>query len=169
MGLKSIKRNFRFLNYHWGKAIFSAFIACASLSNAKNQILQYVNAALFIVLTVMLIVMAVIDRQTDIDRSLKDDAEQELWKEKQAFKENPSLHYVLHKQGRKAKDAYSKISKTVGRINQFSNAIEGPVPGKHGGGVGKGDSYHLEEDYSGGDNNSMATPNLDYRANKRLY
>ena len=33
LGLKSIKRNFRFLNYHWGKAIFCNFIACASLSN----------------------------------------------------------------------------------------------------------------------------------------
>ena len=39
LGLKSIKRNFRFLNYHWGKAIFCTFIATASLSNPQNQIL----------------------------------------------------------------------------------------------------------------------------------
>ncbi len=33
LGLKFIKRNFRFLNYYWGKAIFCSFIAFASLSN----------------------------------------------------------------------------------------------------------------------------------------
>ena len=36
LGLKTIKRNFRFLNYYWGKAIFCSFIACASLSNTQN-------------------------------------------------------------------------------------------------------------------------------------
>ena len=33
IGLKSVKRNFRFLNYHWGKAGFCMFVASASLSN----------------------------------------------------------------------------------------------------------------------------------------
>ena len=39
LGLKCIKRNFRFLNYHWGKAAFCLFVAACSLSNAQNQIL----------------------------------------------------------------------------------------------------------------------------------
>ena len=39
LGLKSIKRNFRFLNYHWGKCLFCLFIAFASCSNSQNQIL----------------------------------------------------------------------------------------------------------------------------------
>jgi len=33
LNIKWIKRNFRFLNYYWGKSAFSMFIAFASLSN----------------------------------------------------------------------------------------------------------------------------------------
>ena len=33
LGLKRIKRNLRFLNYNWGKAVFCLFIGCISLSN----------------------------------------------------------------------------------------------------------------------------------------
>ena len=36
LGLKCVKRNFRFLNYHWGKAVFCVFVATCSLSNAQN-------------------------------------------------------------------------------------------------------------------------------------
>ncbi len=35
-GMRYIKRNFRFLNYHWGKALFCVFVAQASLSNNQN-------------------------------------------------------------------------------------------------------------------------------------
>ena len=65
LGLKSIKRNFRFLNYHWGKACFCIFVTTTSLSNAQNQLLQYVNAAIFFALTVMFTVLAIVDRETD--------------------------------------------------------------------------------------------------------
>lgn len=34
LGIRYIKRNFRFLNYHWGKSLFCMFIAFASLSNS---------------------------------------------------------------------------------------------------------------------------------------
>ena len=33
LGLKSVKRNFRFLNYYWGKCLFCMFIGFTSLSN----------------------------------------------------------------------------------------------------------------------------------------
>jgi hypothetical protein len=32
-GMRYVKRNFRFLNYYWGKALFCVFVAQASLSN----------------------------------------------------------------------------------------------------------------------------------------
>ena len=34
LNVKRIKREFRFLNYHWGKALFCLFIAFASMSNS---------------------------------------------------------------------------------------------------------------------------------------
>ena len=73
LGLRSIKRNFRFLNYHWGKASFSMFVGLCHLSNGQNQFLQYISAAYFFTLTIMFIVLAVIDRQSDKDRYFLDE------------------------------------------------------------------------------------------------
>ena len=36
LGIKTVKRNFRFMNYYWGKASFCLLIAGASLSNSQN-------------------------------------------------------------------------------------------------------------------------------------
>lgn len=63
LGLQVIKRNFRFLNYYWGKSVFCMFIGFSSLSNSQNQILQYISAALFFLLTIMFAITA-----TCIDR-----------------------------------------------------------------------------------------------------
>ena len=124
LGLKSIKRNFRFLNYYWGKAIFCAFIACASLSNSQNQMLQYVNAFLFFGLTAGMIVLAIIDRASDREKSEQDEEDAKQWKEQLEFEENPALYYIKQK-GKDVQAAYNNMSQTAsGMYNlnkQFNN------------------------------------------------
>ena len=79
LNVRCIKRDFRFLNYHWGKALFCCFVAFASTSNSQNQIMQYVNAALFFVLTFIYAALAVLDRSGDRDRSAQDEVEYANW------------------------------------------------------------------------------------------
>ena len=56
--------------------------------------LQYVNAVLFLILTVMYTILAIINKQTDLDRFEKDEADMEEYHLKQEFKSNPSGFYM---------------------------------------------------------------------------
>ena len=78
LGLKSVKRNFRFLNYYWGKSSFCMFVALCHLSNTQNQFLQYISAAYFFILTIMFGILAVIDRKSDSDRHYLDEQDKEV-------------------------------------------------------------------------------------------
>ena len=121
LGLKTIKRNFRFLNYYWGKAIFCAFIACASLSNSQNQMIQWVNAFLFFGLTGCMVLLAVIDRASDLEKSEQDEQDAIQWKEQLQFEENPALYYVKQK-GKDAQAAYQSISQAASTVNSLNKA-----------------------------------------------
>ena len=125
LNLKIVSRNFRFLNYHWGKALFCNFIACASLSNDQNQLIQYINAAIFFVLMVMFAILAYIDRQADIDRSTKDEHDYAIWKEKQDLKmaqKDPEywMRYVQEKK-RGAEERYEGLRGAVSELKGHAN------------------------------------------------
>ena len=94
LGLKRIKRNLRFLNYYWGKALFCLFIGSVSLSNRQNSALQYMNAALFLLMSALLGAMACTDRQVDLDQMAKDETAWEEFWYKQSFKKDPASFYM---------------------------------------------------------------------------
>ena len=128
LNLKIVSRNFRFLNYHWGKAIFCNFIACASLSNDQNQLIQYLNAAIFFILMVMFAILAKIDRQADIDRSAKDEHDYAVWKEKQDLKKaqkDPEywVRYVQEKK-RGAEEKYEGLRGAVSELKGHANNVQ---------------------------------------------
>ena len=141
MGLKVIKRNVRFLNYHWGKALYCMFIATVSMSNSQNQFIQYVNSALFFILAIMYVILAVIDRQKDQERFEVDELEYADFILKQQFKSDPAGFYmqqmkkkedeavaaaVKEKEGKALKtDAFKSTGKLTART--MATGIEGPA------------------------------------------
>ena len=60
--VKIISRNFRFINYHWGKALFCLFLVSISMSDQEDTFLQWINAIYFLGLAIAYIVLAIADR-----------------------------------------------------------------------------------------------------------
>ena len=113
LNVRFIKRDFRFLNYHWGKALFCCFIAFSSTSNSQNQIMQYVNAALFFVLTFIFAALSVLDRSGDLDRSAQDEVEYANWLAKKEIEQDMAKLYVkkLAEKTQQAQQTYNHVKK----------------------------------------------------------
>ena len=82
-----IKRNFRCLNYYWGKSLYSFFLCTISYSTDRKAWIQYVMSVYFLILGCCFTVLAICRRSVDRERSEKDELEMEEWLE--AHKDDP--------------------------------------------------------------------------------
>ena len=62
INVKFITRNFRFINYYWGKAFFCLFLVSMSMSNQEDTFLQYISGFFFAGLGVCFIILSIFDR-----------------------------------------------------------------------------------------------------------
>ena len=72
LNINKVVTKFRFLNYHWGKFALSFFLACMSFStgmaNSNIAFVQYIVSIYFLIVCVMFLILAVIDRDRDIEQ-----------------------------------------------------------------------------------------------------
>ena len=70
LNIKAITRNFRFLNYHWGKFALSFFLTCMSFSSGdRDQAItftEYVVTIYFLLVSILFLILSIIDRQRDL-------------------------------------------------------------------------------------------------------
>ncbi len=66
-----ILRNFRFLNYHWGKAIFSFFLGSVSFSN--ETFIQLIISTYFLMVSCCFISLSMADKAHDVKQKFEDD------------------------------------------------------------------------------------------------
>jgi hypothetical protein len=65
LNIHKIVDKFRFLNYHWGKSLFSLFLASMSFNNKEEMFVQYIITIYFFVCSFLFLILAVIDRAKD--------------------------------------------------------------------------------------------------------
>ena len=70
-----VSRNFRFLSFHWGKAIFSFVLSSTSVANENKEFIQVVMATYFFLVGCSFLTLAIADRQHDIKVSRSFDSE----------------------------------------------------------------------------------------------
>ena len=73
--LQYITRNFRFLNYHWGKSLFSVFLASMSCSSSGEAFVQYIMTTYFFICSILFLLLAICDRNHDKKRGERDELE----------------------------------------------------------------------------------------------
>ena len=83
MKIGCVRRNFRFLNYNWGKSLWSFFLCTVSYSTDEKAWIQYVMSVYFFICGVCFAVLAVWFRQRDRDQSEKDEEEMKEFLEDQ--------------------------------------------------------------------------------------
>ena len=65
--------NFRFLNYHWGKALFSVFLASMSCTSSGEAFVQYIMTTYFFICALLYGLLALCDRNHDRKRGERDE------------------------------------------------------------------------------------------------
>ena len=73
--LQYITRNFRFLNYHWGKSLFSVFLASMSCSSSGEAFVQYIMTTYFFICSILFLLLSICDRSHDKKRGERDELE----------------------------------------------------------------------------------------------
>ena len=66
-----ILQNFRFLNYHWGKALFSFFLGSVSFSN--ETFIQLIISTYFVTVSCCFITLSMADKSHDANQNRKDE------------------------------------------------------------------------------------------------
>ena len=69
LNVEGVSNAFRFLNYYWGKGLFSLFLASLSISNSKDQFIQWVLTIYFFVCASLMFILAVLDRERDREQA----------------------------------------------------------------------------------------------------
>ena len=75
MNIGFIKRNFRFINYNWGKSLYSFFLCTISYSTDEKAWIQYVMSVYFFFCGICLLFLAFWFRNRDQELSEKDEEE----------------------------------------------------------------------------------------------
>ena len=76
-----IKRNFRCLNYHWGKSLYSFFLCTISYSTDDKAWIQYVMSVYFFICGACFAVLACCNRQHDRELAEKDEEDMQEYLE----------------------------------------------------------------------------------------
>eukprot|EP00347_Sterkiella_histriomuscorum_P012644 403367780 len=73
LNVHKVADQFRFLNYYWGKGIFSLFLASISFSNKEEAFLQWIMTIYFFTTAALMFILAVIDKSRDLEQLQKDE------------------------------------------------------------------------------------------------
>ena len=103
------------MNYYWGKAIFSLFLASLAFSNAVEPLLQYLVTIYFVLCATAFIVLMCIDRAHDRDQAKKD---AEIIKERTEGREYGDLEKVplagrLFKKSKKKREEKERFNSSL--------------------------------------------------------
>ena len=60
-----VSRNFRFINYHWGKALLSLFLSSVAFSTDEIALMQYFSCLYFFIVGSCFTALAIADRASD--------------------------------------------------------------------------------------------------------
>ena len=70
MNIRAITCNFRFLNYHWGKCLFSLFLASMSFgSGSKQEHIQWIHYLVtiyFFMVGILFLLLSIVDSKRDV-------------------------------------------------------------------------------------------------------
>ena len=77
--VKGVIKNFRFLQYHWGKALLCLFLCSISFSNTSQTFIQYVTSLYFFVVGLCFLVLSCADRQHDRDMDTKYEQSRDMY------------------------------------------------------------------------------------------
>ena len=83
MKIGCVRRNFRFLNYNWGKSLWSFFLCTVSYSTDEKAWIQYVMSVYFFICGVCFAILSVWFWQRDRDQSERDEEEMKEFLEDQ--------------------------------------------------------------------------------------
>lgn len=94
LNVSCIKRNFRCLNYYWGKSLYCLFLCTMSYSTDNKAWIQYVMTVYFMILGVCFSILACFRRSVDREQEEKDEIEQTEWLEAQKGKPDATDEFV---------------------------------------------------------------------------
>lgn len=73
MEFTAVQRNFRVLNYHWGRALLSFFLCSLSFPDNEQTFVQYLMVMYFFIVGCCYITLSIADRKHDIEQERIDD------------------------------------------------------------------------------------------------
>ena len=94
LNVDCIKRNFRCLNYYWGKSLYCLFLCTISYSTDNKAWIQYVMTVYFLILGVCFSILACCRRSVDREQEEKDEIDQLEWLEAQKGKPDATDEFV---------------------------------------------------------------------------
>ncbi len=72
MSVHKVVDNFRFLNYYWGKCLFSFFLASMSFSNKTESFVKWVLSVYFFACAFCFLALAHYDKFKDAEQAITD-------------------------------------------------------------------------------------------------
>lgn len=95
MGFDWILRNFRFLSFHWGRALFSFTLSTVSVANQDKEFIQVVMATYFFLVGCSFLTLAIADREHDVLEGLKNlDEEREITDKQDSKKKGYAIRNI---------------------------------------------------------------------------
>jgi len=85
--LQWMTRNFRFMNYHWGRCLFCIFLGSMSCTSSGEAFVQYIVAVYFFICAILFGMLSCCDRNHDLKRGDRDELDM-LKQEQQEGQEN---------------------------------------------------------------------------------